>query len=173
MLTNIKATYQEHNLCSFEQSLDPEHYFVVRDGGEIVAGAQLSVVRWQALQLQGWQGRLVLNLLPHIPVLSRRFTPANLRFARAGNLYAKPGSEHLVAEILETALAKLRLPFAAIFLDGRGAPERRILEKTKLGAMDRAIKGGFHLMSYFKGMSDQDITSVLHRPVIISPRDPI
>ena len=51
--------------------------------------------------------------------------------------------------------------------------ERRILEKTKLGAMDRAIKGGFHLMSYFKGMSDQDITSVLHRPVIISPRDPI
>ena len=173
ILSRLKATYQTHALCSFDQSLDPERYFVVRQQGEIVAGAQVHIVRWQVLQLPGWQGRLALSILPHIPLLGRNFTPSNIRFGRVGNLYAKEGSEELISEILQTALAELDLPLVAMFVDSRGEPERRILDRTKLGLLDRAISEGFHLITFFKGVSTNDIEAVSRAPAIVSPRDPI
>ena len=173
MLSHLKATYHAHSLCNFDESLDPERYFVVRRQGKIVAGAQMHVINWQVLQLPGWQGRLALALLPHIPLLGRNFTPSNIRFARVGNLYAQEGSEQLISEILETALAELRLPLAAMFVDERGEPERRILDRTDLGLLDSAINGGFHLVTFFKGVSAHDLETISRTPVVISPRDPI
>ena len=120
MLALLKDSYSAHSLCSFDVSLDPDHYFVLRQGGEIIAGAQVNTLHWELLQLPGWQGWLATKLLPHVPLLGRDFTPADLRFARVGNLYALKGAEPMVSEILETVLAERRLPFAAVFADPRG-----------------------------------------------------
>ena len=152
MLNRLKKAYKTHALCSFENSLDPERYFVVRRDGGIVAGAQHHPLPWALLGLPGWQGSLAMNLLPKIPFLGRDFTPSDLRFARVGNIYAEKGSEKLIAELLETALAEQHIPFAALLADQRGETERRIMSRINFGAIDRIIIGGFHLVGEFKGV---------------------
>ncbi|MGC9371313.1 MAG: GNAT family N-acetyltransferase [Paracoccaceae bacterium] len=173
MLARLKDVYRGHGLCNFDLSLDPGHYFVLREGGEIVAGAQIHPVHWQLLRLPGWQGRLATRVLPHIPLLGRDFTPADLRFARVGSLYAPAGAEASVSEILEAVLAEQRLPFAAVLADPRGEIERRILDKTDFGLLDRGIRGAFHVVGEFRGVDDRDIETLARGPVVISPRDPL
>lgn len=170
MLHLLKTTYHDHTLCNFDQSLDPEHYFVLRRKGKIMAGAQLHVLHWELLGLPGWQGRLAMRLLP---LLGRAFRPADLRFARVGNIYAARGAEHFVADILETALATQDLPLAAVLVDKGGAPERRILNAIDFGLLDRTISGGFHMVGEFKGVEADEIDALSRAPVIISPRDPL
>lgn len=173
MLNRLKKAYNAHALCSLENSLDPERYYVVRRHGEIVAGAQLHTLHWNLLGLPGWQGRFAMSLLPKIPVLGRDFTPSDLRFARVGNLYAEAGSEALVAEILETALAEQHLPFAVVLADPRGDTERRVMSNIDFGAINRVITGGFHLVGEFKGVDESDLKRFSRMPVIISPKDPL
>lgn len=173
MLNRLKKAYKTHALCSFENSLDPERYFVVRRDGEIVAGAQLHSLHWELLGLPGWQGSLAMNLLPNIPFLGREFTPSDLRFARVGNIYTEKGSEELIAELLETALAEQHIPFAALLVDQRGETERRIMSRVNFGAIDRIILGGFHLIGEFKGVDAGELRKISRMPVIISPKDPL
>lgn len=173
MLARLKDAYSSHSLCSFDQSLDPDHYLVARQNGEIVAGAQVHTVHWELLQLPGWQGWLGTKLLPHIPLLGHDFTPEDLRFARVGNLYAREGAEPMVSDILETFLAEQRMPFAAVMADPRGEIERRILGKTDFGLLDRGIRGAFHVLAEFKGVGNRDIEVLSRAPICISPRDPL
>jgi len=173
MLARLKDAYRGHGLCNFDLSLDPDRYFVLRQNGQIVAGAQIHSVHWELLQLPGWQGQLATRLLPHVPLLGRDFTPEDLRFARVGNLYASEGAEALVSEIFETVLAEQRLPFVAVLADPRGETERRILDKTNFGPLDRGIRGAFHVVGEFKGADDRDIEALARGPVVISPRDPL
>lgn len=173
MLNRLKKAYKAHALCSFENSLDPERYFVVRRDGEIVAGAQLQVLHWELFGLPDWQGRLAMNLLPHIPFLGRDFTPSDLRFVRVGNIYAENGAEEMVAEILETALAEQHIPFAALLADRRGETERRVMSRMNFGAIDRIVTGGFHFLAEFKGVDAGALRKISRMPVIISPKDPL
>lgn len=173
MLDCLKEAYKAHALCSFENSLDPERYYVVRRHGEIVAGVQIHTLHWELLGLPGWQGRLAMSLLPNIPVIGRDFTPSDLRFARAGNFYAKQGVEPLLAEILETVLAEQHLPFAAVLVDPHGSLERRVLSSIDFGTLDRIINGGFHLVGEFKGVDKFELKRLSQMPVIISPKDPL
>lgn len=173
MLKRLKKAYNAHALCSFENSLDPERYFVVRRHGQIVGGVQLHILHWKLLGLPGWQGRLTMNLLPNIPILGRDFTPSDLRFARVGNLYADEGSESLIAEILETVLAEQHLPFAAVLADQRGDTERRVMSRIDFGTIDRMVTGGFHLLAEFKGVDQSELERFSGMPFIISPKDPL
>lgn len=173
MLAHLRAAYSSHSLCSFDLSLDPDHYFVVRWNGEIAAGAQVHTVRWELLQLPGWQGWLATKLLPHIPLIGHDFKPADLRFARVANLFAREGAEPMIPKILETVLAEQRMPFAAVLADPRGETERRILGKTDFGLLDRGIRGAFHVIAEFKGLSDREIEALSRAPISISPRDPL
>lgn len=173
MLSRLKNAYCAHALCSFENSLDPERYFVVRRNGEIVAGAQLHSLRWELLGLPGWKGQFAMKLLPNIPLLGRDFTPSDLRFARVGNIYADTGQEHLIAEILETVLAKQHLPFAAVLADPTGETERRVMSKIDFGTLDHIIRGGFHLVGEFKGVATSELERCSGMPVVISPKDPL
>jgi GNAT superfamily N-acetyltransferase len=173
MLARLKAAYHSHALCSFDTSLDPDRYLVLRRQGHIVAGAQVHVLHWQLLALPGWQGKIAMQVLPHIPLLGREFKPADLRFARVGNLFAEPGSEALISEILETALAAQHLPFAAVLADPRGAVESRILSAVDFGALDHVVSGAFHLIGEFRGVDQHQLKQLSKAPVVISPKDPL
>jgi len=173
MLALLNETYASHALAGLDQSLDTGRYFIVRRNGEIVAGAQVHTLRWNLLQLPGWRGKLALNLLPRIPVLGKNFTPEDLRFGRAGNFFAREGSEHLISEILETVMAEKGLPFTTLFMDPRGTIERRLLDKTRFGLLGLGIGGGFHVLGEFKGIGDDEIDTICRAPMLISPRDPL
>ncbi len=78
-------------------------YYVLREGDEIVAGAQMHQGLWRVKKLPGVLGKIVLPLLPYTP-LRRIIDPRAFRFLAFEGIYLQPGKEHRLQDLIETVL---------------------------------------------------------------------
>ncbi|MEL6852682.1 MAG: hypothetical protein AAFP92_29505, partial [Bacteroidota bacterium] len=91
------------------------------ENGEIVAGVQVRVRQWTVQELPGREGKLMLHVLPHIPILRRVFNPRAFRFGGFDGLYVKKGHENILPDLFEGVLAAERLHSAMLWLDDQTA----------------------------------------------------
>jgi hypothetical protein len=100
----LLAFYQDHMLVSDENLFYKQQYFVVREGGEIVAGLQATAEKWRVFDMPGWAGKVMMKAFPRSRVLSKIFHP-DYQFAAVEGIYFKPGYEKMLGALLEHVLA--------------------------------------------------------------------
>jgi len=53
---------------------------VLEKEGEILAGVQAHPQQWKFVNLPGWSGKFILNILPNIPIAKRLFNAKHHKF---------------------------------------------------------------------------------------------
>jgi RimJ/RimL family protein N-acetyltransferase len=139
MQATLAAAYAGHSLVQFDHLYDQQHYFVLREKGEIIAGVQANPVRWRIVAMPGLSGQLLLHVLPHVPVLRRLINPANHTFAALEALYVQPGREPELLVLLESVLAHFSYTSALVMLDTTSPLHTYLKSSGKLGLL-QAIK---------------------------------
>jgi RimJ/RimL family protein N-acetyltransferase len=139
MRARLAAAYQAHGLVQFDHLFDQDNYFVLRENGEIIAGVQANPVRWRIVAMPGASGKLLLHVLPHVPVLRRLINPANHEFAALEGLYVQPGREPELLALLESVLAHFGYTSALVLLDTNSPLHTYLKGSGKLGLL-QAIK---------------------------------
>lgn len=117
VLDILKNQYGTHVLTDFNQSLEYENYYIYREKDEILAGAQIKKFTWTFTNLPGISGRIMLSVLPHMPIINKVFDPKNYTFLKLGNIYVKEGYEAKLTALIQALLFKHKLHMAMVYID--------------------------------------------------------
>lgn len=127
----LKEQYKDYNLFSTRNLFFDNNYYVIKDEqGEIVAGVQANSEHWRIIEMPGFSGKLILNVLPKLPILNKLFNP-DYRFVALEGLYVKPGHEQSLVKLLESVLAIHQLTSALLWLDADSQLYHQIMDLPK------------------------------------------
>lgn len=113
----LKDQYADYNMFSTRNLFFEDNYYVIKNAdGEILAGVQANAEHWHIHEMPGFSGKLILNVLPKLPILNQLFNP-DYRFVALEGLYLKEGHEQSLMALLESVLAIHQLKSALIWLD--------------------------------------------------------
>ncbi len=172
VLSLLKKQFEDYALVQFTSIFRADKYFIIRENGQIVAGCQYHRVHWVVNQMAGLMGKIILNVVPMIPVMNKLFNPRRFEFLAFEGIYVKPGYENRLMDLFEGLLAKEKLKSAMYWL-GESCPLRkRILEKGKPGLIHSFIKhSDVFIMASFHDLSDAESIDIKSRPLFASAFD--
>lgn len=172
MLTLLKEKYDSHALVQFDALFLHNNYFIVREKGQIVAGCQYHRAHWVINNMKGFTGKLIMNIVPVIPVLNKLFNPKRFEFLAFEGIYFKAGYEEQLYRLFEGILAQEKLK-SSMFWMGNTCPVRKeILIKGNLGMIHSFIKDSdVEIMASFKNMDETEISNLKSKPVFASAFD--
>jgi RimJ/RimL family protein N-acetyltransferase len=172
VLTLLKKQYEEYALAQFNSIFLHDDYFVIRENGKIVAGCQYHRVHWVINKMPGAIGKIVMNVVPVIPVLNKLFNPKRFEFLAFEGIYVEPGFEKLLTDLFEGLLAKEKLKSAMYWLHENCPVRKRILEKGKTGLIHSFIKNSdVYIMAAFHNLNEAEISGIKSRPLFVSGFD--
>jgi GNAT superfamily N-acetyltransferase len=117
LLPQLSKQYGEHAQVQFNRIFSNDHYFVLKENNEVIAGIQVNPVRWKIHRIPGFKGWVIQNIVPYMPVIGRLFNPKAYQFLAYEGLYCKPGKEAELLKLMESTLAHFKIYTAMLWLD--------------------------------------------------------
>jgi RimJ/RimL family protein N-acetyltransferase len=168
----LKKQFEEHAIVQFNSIFLHDDYFVIRENGEIVAGCQYHRVHWVINRMPGIMGKIVMNVVPLIPVLNKLFNPNRFEFLAFEGIYVKPGFENKLMDLFEGLLAKEKLKSSMYWMGETCPIRKRLLEKGKTGLIHSFIKDSdVYIMASFHDCNEDEIKDIKSRPLFASAFD--
>lgn len=134
------ASQNAHTILRTFENINYQHnYFVLKEKGRIIAGLQANPVRWKIIEMEGIGGKILLKVLPHIPVLKRLINPKKYDFLAIEGLFVEPGSEEYLYPLIEGVLHHFSMSSALFQLDIQSHYLKLFKQKKHLGLLN-AIK---------------------------------
>jgi hypothetical protein len=170
--TLLTRFYEKHVLVHFDYLFLNDNYFVIRENGEIVVGCQFHHVHWAINNMPGLMGKIIMNVLPKLPMISKMFNPKRYEFLAFEGIYFKEGYIHKLFELLEGLLHREKRN-SSLFWMGEGCPYlNAILNHGKLGIMHSFVKNsGVYIMTSYRNMNEQEILNLKSGPLYGSAFD--
>ena len=124
---------------TFENINYQNNYFVLKENGRIVAGLQANPTCWKIIEMEGFGGKILLKVLPHIPILKRLINPNKYDFLAIEGIVIALGYEDYLYPLLEGVLHHFSMTSALIELDSKSSILKLFKERGNLGLLN-AIK---------------------------------
>ncbi len=172
VLKLLEKQYAKHVLVHFDYLFLKDNYFVIREHGEVVVGCQLHRVHWAINSMPGLMGKIIMNVLPNIPLINKLFNPRQFEFLAFEGIYFKPGHEKTLLQLFEGLLHQEGLN-SALFWMGENCPYRKTIHQHgKLGLMQHFVKdSGVYIMTSYRNMSNEEIYKLKSGPLYASAFD--
>jgi len=172
VLELLRTFYSTHVLVHFDYLFLKDNYYVIREQGEIVAGCQFHRVHWAINRMPGFMGKIIMNVLPNVPLINKLFNPKRFEFLAFEGLYFKPGQEEKLLQLFEGLLHQEKMN-SALFWMGENCPYRKAIHQHgKLGLMQHFVKdSGVHIMTSYRNLSHDEITSLKSGPLYAAAFD--
>jgi L-amino acid N-acyltransferase YncA len=123
-------------LRTFENINYQNNYFVLKENGRIVAGLQVNPTRWKIVEMAGMGGKILLNVLPYIPILKRLINPQKHDFVAIEGIFIETGSDELLYSLIEGVLHQFSVTSALIELDSKSSILEIFNKKQNLGLLN-------------------------------------
>lgn len=136
----LTHTYSDHALVHFTHLFMRGDYYVLEENGELIAGLQSHPARWEIQRMPGIMGKLVMKVLPHLPLIKRLYNPKDFQFLSFEGIFYPKGRVQVLHQLIESTLAEKSLHTALIFLDERSPVYREMLANGKLGLVHHFTK---------------------------------
>jgi hypothetical protein len=168
----LKKQYRDYSFSNFETLFAKGNYFVLKADGEIIAGLQGTAVNWKIHHLPGFSGKLMLNVLPRIPIISRMFNPNDFRFVAFDAIYCIKGKEAELFKLMEHACAQLKLNAGMVWMDPGCELYQRMNAIGNWGFMNK-MKDDLpaYVVGGFKNMEEEEKKVFMEQPVYVSSFD--
>lgn len=172
VLALLSKQYQEHALRHFNYIHLNDNYYILREQGEIVAGCQVHRVQWVINNMPGVTGKIIMHVLPLIPLINKLFNPKKFNFLCFEGIYFKKGYEKKLLQLFEGLLAQEK-QHSSLFWLGETCPVRKqILSNGKLGLLNNFVKNsGVIVMASYQNMTSREIDIVKSKPLFASGFD--
>lgn len=168
----VERQYQHYRLFFTDHLFHGDHYYVLKRAGKIVAGLRAMPVHWVINHLPGLSGKLIMKLVPHLPLLSRLFNPKDFTFIAVEGLFFLPGHEREIFLLLESVLAETGSHTAMLWLDDQSELYRFFLHSGRLGLLHQLEKPSpVNVMVRFVDHAPEAIEAYRNAPVYISALD--
>jgi len=172
ILDLLTAQYKGHALVQFNSIFMHDNYFVIRKNGEIVAGCQYHRVHWVVRSMKGRTGRLIMAMVPRIPLLRKLYNPSDFQFLAFEGIYVKPGYEQQLSLLFEGLLARENLNSGLYWMAENCPVRKRITDKIQPGILHTFVKDAdSNIMANFHHFSEAEEKTIKDMPVYASAFD--
>jgi len=169
VISELTSFYRTHTFFSTDYIFFNNNYFVCKDGKEIVAGLQANPETWRIVEVPGFNGWLLLKVLPYVPGISSFYNPEAFRFIAIEGLFYKEGYEDRIMPLIETAMAMHKAHFALTWMDTGSPVFIRLQEFSRFGVFSRFISRiPADIKIKFIGCSDDEKKVYYNNPVYLS-----
>jgi N-acetylglutamate synthase-like GNAT family acetyltransferase len=145
----LKDYYKDYSFVHFEYAFNADNYWVLEKEGEILAGVQAHPQQWKFVNLPGWSGKFILNILPNIPIAKRLFNAKHHKFLCFESHYCKEGHEHDLVNLMEHCLAEYGKTSGMTWFDPRSPLFQKLDKLNPWGILDK-IQGKHKANIYAK-----------------------
>jgi len=169
VIEQLNEFYRYHTMFSTENIFFKDNYYVYWKEGEIVAGLQANPETWSIKAMTGISGRLLLDVFPRLPGLSKIINPDSFKFNAMEGIFYKEGMKDCLIPLIESACRMNGVHFGITWLD-TGSPLLKTLDSiNKYGIINRffrRIPGDIKIK--FLQMDEKDIRIFRENPAYIS-----
>ena len=172
ILIQIREFYKDYTLFYSDYIFNNDDYFVIKEGGRMVAGVQIYPVTWKVVDFGNKLTNRAASLLGRIPSLRKRINKDEISFLAFDAIYCKPGCEKLLYELLEGVLEHTKHNLAMMMMDLESDLYALFKENKKLGILHK-IKGNSYadIRVRFIHMPDAVKQQFYDRPTYIPTYD--
>ncbi len=164
--------YQQHALVQFDYLFMHDNYYVIRENNEIVAGCQFHKAHWVINKMPGLMGKIILKVVPRIPLLNQLFNPKKFEFLAFEGLFFKPGKEKRLHELFEGLLAQEKLKSALFWLDEKCPWYKALTQYGRSGLINKFVKeSDVYIMASYQNMTVEEIYATENSPLYASGFD--
>lgn len=167
----LQTFYADHTFCEFGDSLVQREYWVLREGSQIIAGAQVVPRQLSVRDLAGVSGQFLRLASPVLQQVTPFFRLEHRRFLWFGNLFFRGDDARPLMRLLESVLAQFGVAAGGLYSD---------LRSSRFVALQRAGLGLLHQMSpqqkltVFVGhrnVPEPVLARIRRGPIVYSPLD--
>ena len=131
--------YRDYSLFSSEYAFYENRYYVLKEKGEIIAGACAIPTCHKVYDIPGIWGWVLMKVLPVTPYFRRLFQPGEFRYLVFDAIYCKKGREPVLADLFESACAEEGLNTGLTWLDDRSELYDKMRTEVKMGTLNRML----------------------------------
>jgi hypothetical protein len=169
MLILLKRFYKGFNMYTEQYIFYEGNYYLLKLNNEIVAAVQANQETWEIIKKPGFKGKLLSDIIPHLPGVSKIFDPKNFRFAAMEGIYYKQGYEKHLLTLFESVCALTNTHFALMWLDTDSPVTRTIDKLGQRGLLSRLIKPvEANIIVKFINFSEEEKESFRNNPAYLS-----
>lgn len=164
--------YRDYSLFSTDHVFHGDKYYVLKEGGEIVAGVSAIPSMYKVYDMPGVWGWIYMKVLPKAPYLKRLFHPEEFRHLVFHAIYCKRGREELLANLFESVCAAEGFYTGLTWLDDRSDLYEKLRTGVKMGALNRMLNAKPGLVyTRFLNFTDEEKDVFYDAPAYISGFD--
>lgn len=172
MASLLDEQYRDYCFYTDEFSFLDHKYYVLRRGGEIVAGVGAIPARYRVVNVPGLWGWLMMKALPHAPLYRRLFQPESFRYVILNAIYCRKGSEDLLPDLFEAVCAEEGYNTALTWLDDHSGLFETLRTNRRMGALNRMLNAKPGLVyALFSGLTPEETEKFYDSPAYISGFD--
>ena len=133
---HLTEFYKDYSFVQFYKTFYKDDYFILEENGAIVAGVQAFKVKWKVHTMRGFSGKIMMNVLPHIPIANRLFHP-DFKFLVFDSMFCKEGKEEQLLELLGHVLSEFGDVYSGwVMLDQEAPLYKKLNEINKWGILN-------------------------------------
>jgi len=131
--------YLGHSFFSTDYAFYGDKYYVLKEGGEIIAGVSAIPSSYKIYDMPGVWGWIYMKVLPRAPYFKRLFHPEEFRHLVFDAIYCRKGKEDLLAVLFESVCALEGYFTGITWLDDRSELYDKLRSGVKMGALNRML----------------------------------
>lgn len=139
ILDQISEYYKDYTLFYTDSIFKNNDYYVIKEGGNMVAGLQIYEVSWKIVDFGSPLSNRAAGLLSLIPGLKKRANKKELSFLAFDAIYCRPGYEKALYELMEGVLERSGHYLAMMMMDLESGLYRLFKEHKKLGLLHKVM----------------------------------
>jgi hypothetical protein len=164
--------YKDYSFFTTAYSFFGDKYYVLKEGGEIIAGVCAIPTSYKVYEVPGIWGWVMTKVFPGIPYFRRLFRPGEFRYLVLDAVYYKKGKEAILANLFESACAAEGFNTGLLWLDDRSELFDKIRTNVKMGALNRILNAKPGLVyTRFINLTDEEKDYFYDAPAYISGFD--
>lgn len=164
--------YRDYSLFSLEYAFYGDNYYVLKEGGEIIAGVSAIPSAYKVYDMPGIWGWIYMKVLPRAPYFKRLFHPEQFRHIVFDAIYCRKGREEMLASLFESVCAAEGFYTGLTWLDDRSELYDKLRTGVKMGALNRMLNAKPGLVyTRFLNLTDKEKESFYDAPAYISGFD--
>jgi hypothetical protein len=164
--------YLGHSFFSTDYAFYGDKYYVLKEGGEIIAGVSALPSSYKIYDMPGIWGWIYMKVLPRAPYFKRLFHPDEFRHLVFDAIYCRKGKEDLLAVLFESVCALEGYFTGLTWLDDRSELYDKLRSGVKMGALNRMLNAKPGLVyARFLNLTEKEKEYFYDAPAYISGFD--
>lgn len=172
VLKQIEDYYNDYCLFYSDSIFKNNDYYLIKEGGRMVAGVQIYQVTWKIVDLGNKLANRMSGLIARIPRLKKRINKDEISFLALDAIYYEPGKEKVLYELIEGVLARTEHNVAAMMMDLESDLYALFRDHKKLGILNKIMGTSYaDIRIRFINMPDEAKQQFYNRPTYIPTYD--